>query len=198
MINRGLCVLIYIFMGYLFRQYEESANNHKMMAKLIIICMVIYVTLGIATLHFYPGQNLDVHLNRYYSYSICFVMILTGLLAITMIAKIIEHFPKGVILVGQNTLVIYLFHSFVVTIIVRIFRIIHLPINALTSVLITLITSVGCTGMALIIKRFVPGLLGCNYNRKSKPQFCWQRNCSCEGARREEGVVDSKQLQKLK
>lgn len=159
MINRVFCVLLYMFMGYLFRQYEERINNHQMTV-LTIICVVIYVALGIVTLHFYPGQSLDVHLNYYYSYPICFAMILSGLISIAVIAKRIEAFPNWILLVGQNTLVIYLFHSFGVTMVERMFRIIHLPINALTKVLITVIVCAVCTTLAIAINRFIPGLLG--------------------------------------
>jgi fucose 4-O-acetylase-like acetyltransferase len=87
-------------------------------------------------------------------------MILTGLFAIGMLAKRIGHFQKWIITVGQNTLVIYLFHSFVVTILVKVLRIVHTPINAFTNALITILTCAVCTVLALIINQYVPVLLG--------------------------------------
>jgi hypothetical protein len=67
MINRAFCALIYIFMGHMFKQHEGTVKEHKM-STIMILCVIIYVALGIATIYFYPNQNLDVHLNRYYNY----------------------------------------------------------------------------------------------------------------------------------
>lgn len=167
MINRAVCALLFIFMGYLFRQYEEKIDGLKTITiPLVIGGTVIYIGLGIATLYLYPGQNLDVHLNRYYNYPICFAMIIIGLFVLFVIARKIGHFPKWVLLVGQNTLVIYLFHTFAVSVTAKVFQIVHLTVNTITNIFITAIACAVCTVLALIINRLVPELLGKKREKK--------------------------------
>ena len=159
MINRAMCAIVFIYMGHLFRCYESQIDRLKLSLPLLTgTC--IYIGLGLLTLFLYPGENLDVHLNRYYSYPICFAMIIIGLFIVFILAKKIGSFTKGVLLIGQNTLIIYLSHSYIAAILAKVFSLVRVPINPFTNILITVITCAVGTALGLIINRFIPGIMG--------------------------------------
>ena len=56
-------------------------------------------------------------------------------------------------LIGWNTLTIYLLHAVVVKDVVRIFKSVHIPINKLSNALVTVIATAVCLGIALLIDR---------------------------------------------
>jgi len=163
MINRACTVQVFLLIGMILRRYEDTIG--KMIGKVpcILLGTGFYVGLGIISMHFYPGKALDVHLNEYYNYVICLLMIVTGILMLFIVAKkYIKKYLTWWLLIGQNTLVIYLLHSYVIKVTVRIFNILHIPINQFSNLFITFAVSTICLFISLLLKRYAPYLMGVN------------------------------------
>lgn len=161
MVNRALAVQLFLLIGWLFRKYEGSIVERIGKAWILGVGGAIYIALGILSLVLYPGQVMDVHLNEYYNHAICQLMIWIGIGTLFVLAAVvIKKYPKWWVLIGQNTLVIYLFHSFAVRVGVKVFSIVHLPVNRLSNVLLTAVVTAACLSISLLINRFLPELMG--------------------------------------
>ncbi len=171
MINRALTVQVYLLIGWLFKRYETVIVERIGKLPILLIACVVYIGLGVVSLFVYPGQVMDVHLNKYYSYMICLMMIWLGIFSLFIAAKkYIKRVPRWWTAVGQNTLVIYLFHSFVVRLGAKAFQLVHLPVNKLTNVLLTAIACAICLGIALLINWLFPELMGKKRKIKKREQ----------------------------
>ena len=161
MISRAMAVQLFLLIGWLFRKYEGIIIERAGKAWILGAGCAVYIALGILSLVIYPGQVMDVHLNEYYSHAICQLMIWIGIgILFVLAAAVIKKYPKWWVLIGQNTLVIYLFHSFVVRAGVKAFSIVHLPVNRITNILLTAIVTAVCLSISLLINRFLPELMG--------------------------------------
>lgn len=160
MINRAMAVQLFFLIGWLFRKYEVTIIERLGKAWALGVGGGIYIALGILSLVLYPGQVMDVHLNEYYSHVICQLMIWIGIGTLFALAAVIKKYPKWWVMIGQNTLVIYLFHSFAVRAGVKAFNVIHLPVNRMTNILLTAIATAVCLSISLLINRFLPELMG--------------------------------------
>ncbi len=161
MINRAMTVQVFLLIGWLFRSFEKPIVERGGKAWLLLIGFLVYIGLGILSLLVFPGQVMDVHLNKYYDYLICHAMIWIGIFGLFIAcAKYLKKFPGWWVCVGQHTLVIYLFHALVVRLCMKAFGLVHIPINRLTNTLLTALTCAICLGISLLIHWLIPELMG--------------------------------------
>jgi len=100
---------LFILFGYWFRRREASILSAVSTAKLFIL-IAAYAALTVCSIFLFPDQRMDVHTNRYYSFWLCGLMILIGLLVWFVGAQRMKKFPRWLVFVGQNTLVFYIVH----------------------------------------------------------------------------------------
>ena len=113
---RAMAVQPFFWFGHAFRQSEntkigkEFLNNNINLA----VAAVLYVTFIASTFYFYPGRSIDVHLNRYFNIPICALQILMGLYCLFVLFQRFSQFPKWIVEIGKCSLVIYIWHGFVI------------------------------------------------------------------------------------
>ena len=161
MVNRALSVQIFLYIGRTFCINEEAIVRKLERLPVLLGGTFLYILLGVFSLVFYPGQSMDVHLCRYYNILICGPMIWSGIYLLTVfVMRYMNDYPKWLVLIGQNTLVIYLLHSYCIKVLVKVFDILHIPVNRFTNIFITLIVCTAGTLISLILHRFFPELMG--------------------------------------
>ena len=165
MINTALIVQIYLLTGLLYKSYDKQIAK-----KPVLLCGAgVYVLLGVLTLVFYPGHNIDIHLNKYYNYAICLLMIGVGLICLFILADtVIKKYPRIVVLVGQNTLVTYLFHGYVVKVVLKALSIVKISKNWFISIFVTIVVCLVCTVISIIIRKVCPPIMGARRKTEAK------------------------------
>jgi fucose 4-O-acetylase-like acetyltransferase len=161
LINRAVSVQIFLYIGYLFNCYEKPVFRIIREAKPIITGTVIYLVIGILSLVLYPGQCLDVHLCIYYNVFLCLLMILVGNITLTiLIRNKIKKYPGWLTKIGQNTPIIYRLHGYLSRTVIKVFNIIHIPVNWVTSIFLTFVVCSAGMEISALIHRFLPELMG--------------------------------------
>lgn len=159
MINVAFVVQLYILIGYLYKKLETKIGLFENW--IVFIGATIYIALGIMTLVFYPGQCLDIHVGCYYNLIMCILMIYIGCFTAFAAASKIKYYPKWLCYIGQNTLVIYIYHGYVLEIFKRIFNRLNVDFqNWAFAILITITTVAVCCLIAWLINLLLPELLG--------------------------------------
>lgn len=166
MINVAFVVQLYILIGYIYKKLEAKIGLFEY--KLVILGIAIYIALGIITLEIYPGQSLDIHVGRYYNLPICILMIYLGCFAVLIFASKIKKIPKWLCYIGRNTLVIYIYHGYVLEIFKRISGSLNIYFhNWAIAIIITIITVAICCLLSWLINLLLPELLGKRRRKKT-------------------------------
>lgn len=160
MTNRALVAQGFIIIGYELRNVLNSRLKSFSMAGILFL-LLIYMALILLTLHFYPGESLDVHTNTYYNYPICMIMIIIGCTMMTMLFNYINDFPKVLVFIGQNTLVYYIWSSYSSLFFVKILSFLGLGLDNIGISIIVLVLMCCSLGIcAMIVNRFFPFAVG--------------------------------------
>ncbi len=151
----------FILLGRTYRDHRKVVQDQAW--RWIIPAGIAVYALGIAaSMIYYPGRCLDVHVSRYYSIPLCAVLIASGLITLMTAADKTGRFPSWLCYIGKNTLIIYLLHGYVRSALRKGLSMIHwsipdsLPGYAAEFAAVMLIT-VAC---AMIVNRWFPFLLG--------------------------------------
>lgn len=170
MFNRALIVQFYILLGYLFKRNEDQLSSIK--GTSIILAFLIYILLGLISLKIWPDSGIDVHMNSYYNYPLCFTMIALGGFALFSAGKAIFEkkryfFPRIVLFIGQNTIVFYLLHSYNIAALVKVFSLLHIQLSFYPFAIVKTAFGLFMCGIeALILIRCFPWAIG-KQNAKS-------------------------------
>ncbi len=160
MLNRAMLMQIFILSGYLYRKNEERFSKFSWNS--IIALFIIYIAMGGFSLKIWPGKCLDVHLNKYYNWPFCFIMMLYGCFTMFIFANKLVRIPRILSFIGQNTLVYYLLHSYNIQASVRILSVIKIdiPDSLIGACIKTIIACIACAIEAMLINRFLPEIVG--------------------------------------
>ncbi len=161
MISTALCVQPYICLGKIFKTYIENnayVSRHKNIVMLVGVA--VYLGSGILSIVLYPGQCLDVHLNKYYNFLLCGIMIIVGIYTLFFLSKSLKKHLKPFVIVGRNTFVIYLIERRVGILGTSILKSFNIEINKLSAVLILVFVLTLGTLISICLKRFLPFLMG--------------------------------------
>ncbi len=161
MINRAMIAQIYVLIGVVFKRYEIRLKQLPWLCILgIFVCYVILAFVGSII---WPGQTIDVHLNQYFNYPFCFLLICIGCFAMLIGASKYERCPKFIAFVGRNTLVFYLLHMQNVQAFRYTLKLVRVSIPE-TFILGALTKTIACVIMcsleAIILNRYFPALVG--------------------------------------
>lgn len=161
MFNRALVAQIYLLFGYLYRQYADRLKA-RAGTWTVPALWAVYLGLGILTLLLFPGQSMDIHLNRYYNVPFCMVMVWVGVTAMFYTAEnCVRRFPKWLLFVGNNTILIYIYHSYVAKAIdVAAARLGYPEIGRLGALFVAAAACAVCCALAVPLNRFAPELQG--------------------------------------
>ena len=161
MINRALAVQIYLLIGWVYRKYESKILNYNKKIYLISLGICVYLGLGILSRAMYPGEKINIHHTEYYNHVLCQSMIWIGVIILFVGAgHYVPKFPKIWTMIGQNTLVIYLYHYWIVKIAIKIFNRVNMPINRVTNIFLTAFVCITCLLISISINRILPELMG--------------------------------------
>ena len=160
MFNRALVVQPFFLIGYLFRQHENFLIKIKW--HWIILGVFLYIAFCLFSMKCYPFESIDVHLNKYYNIPYCLLLIYLSCFLL-FVAACKSNFNSSILsFIGQNTLLIYIWHSYVIGILVRALSLvdISLPSNFLSPILKLIWACFGCGICAIIFNRFLPEVVG--------------------------------------
>ena len=155
LINIAMTVQPYFLMGYLYRRYELKFSKPLWWGLALIVA---YFALGWL---FYPQSRMDVHYAAFSNLSLCSAMTVIGLLALFLLAPLVKY-PKWLLSVGKNSLVIYMLDRYALIPFAMIFDFKHYTLGVIASVaLLYLVWSAAiCILAGKIINRYVPWVTG--------------------------------------
>ena len=163
--NTALCAQLFLLIGYFYKCNEEHINKLKHYGW--IAALSLYGVLLFVSYKYYPNAAIDIHNNRYYSYLINIPMIVLGNFALfSLFSKI--RFPRGPItFIGRNTLVYYVMHEYCFGILTVAIRKLKWDVaNPWIILVVLLITAAVCGGIAAILRRYTPFLIGAKRKKK--------------------------------
>ena len=140
MISRGFVAQLFLLIGYSFKEYESKRYKINMWG--VLIFAGLYFCVGVISLLLYPSYSLDVHLNYYYNYIICFLMIISGnflLFCVSSRANVRLHILE---FIGKHSLIFYIWSGYASFIFTKILTITGITENV-NYQLIGLIKTVG-------------------------------------------------------
>ena len=111
MINRALTIQWLFVLGFCLKEKENVVLNTTYFKKYILLALVLYVTLCMCFLQIYPDQFYDVHMNRYFFIPLTWSIISLGILLSFSFFANLKYVSKVLVLIGQNTLLIYMIHG---------------------------------------------------------------------------------------
>ena len=160
MINRALTVQPFFLIGYLFRE------NESRLAKLnwcwIGFFSVLYLVLCLISTIVYPGKTLDVHLCRYYNIPYCLFIIYLGCFLLLTFAQKANLYSRILCFIGQNTLVIYIWHGLSFGLLIGLYSFWGKQISFTwwEGIIKTVWACLICGGLAVLINNYFPELVG--------------------------------------
>lgn len=168
MFNRALTAQIFLLIGYLLKKYEYYLNEDKVGYAWIGACL--FIILGIVSIIFYPGLNLDVHTGQYYNPAISLSMIIIGCVSIFSIAKRYDWRCKVLEFVGRNSLIFYIWAGYGLAVYGIVSGKLGFVIgNPIIEALIqTVVICAVCTVASILINRFLPEIVGKKRARKEE------------------------------
>ena len=161
MINRGMAILWLFVLGLLIRKYEASLVI--MVRKYLIWFSILFIVMGAIFMYLYPGEFYDVKWNRYYFIPLTWGMIILGILIAFALFSQAKRIPQWIVLVGQNTLAIYMLHDYGVSAFRKLLSIsgFHSDIlYPIVAVLGTCFACACCLAFSLLANKYLPEIVG--------------------------------------
>ena len=161
MINRGMAILWLFVLGLFVRKYEVVLVS--VVRKYIVWISVLFLAMGAVFMYLYPGEFYDVHWNRYYFIPLTWGMIILGILIAFALFSNAKYIPKWIVLVGQNTLAIYMLHEYGLSAFRKMVSILGCELDILfpiVAVLGTCFACACCLAFSLLANRYLPEIVG--------------------------------------
>lgn len=160
MINRSLVVLSFFLIGYLFKQHQNEFN--KIEWKYILFMFFLYLGSCWASFIFFADVIIDIHFNYYYNIPYCFYLIFLGVFVLFMAASKSNFSNQLLNIIGQNTLILYIWHKEIILILVYFMSALQLSIpNFWLFAVIKTIWAVSiCNICAKFLNKCLPELVG--------------------------------------
>lgn len=158
MIDTALIVQFFFLLGMTIREKEVKLTCKWQIW--IPFYIGTYFILGLLDMLLWQGQALDVHKNSYFNIPLCAIMIILGCISLFTLFRMLDIKNYLLVYIGQNTLLIYIFHGFCIHLFDRVFKsyiIIPLPIYGFIQAVFAI--SICCV-LAFCINRYIPELVG--------------------------------------
>ena len=161
MTDTAFVVQAFFVLGLLIKKYEQQLSACWM--RWLPAVGVVYILIGGGILMFWPGESLDVHLNKYFNIPVCAMMIVLGCMCVFMLFKVRNLSPRWLVYIGQNTLLIYLLHDYFLGAFYR--ASIYLPVlQTLPQPLFALLKAsfaiAACCALAVVVNKYCPVIVG--------------------------------------
>ena len=155
LINVAMTVQPYFLMGFLYRRYESIITKQCWWW---VALLVAYFAVGWI---FYPQSRMDVHYAAFSNLPLCAAMTVIGLLALFMLAPLVRY-PKWLLSVGKNSLVIYMLDRYALIPFAMVFDFKHYPPAVIASVALLYLgwSAAVCILAGKIINRYAPWVTG--------------------------------------
>ena len=165
-INTAFIVQFFFVLGYMVRKHENYLLEKSRV--LLPSNIIVYLLLGISILFVWPGQSLDVHLNRYCNIPVCACMIILGCTSLFVGFNKGGLAPRWLVYVGQNTLLIYMLGGLGFGIYNRLVALCSLPTLPLPvyGILKATFSIISCCLLAWFANRYIPEIVGKKRIRK--------------------------------
>ena len=161
MFNTALVCQVFFAFGYLIRRYEWLLDKISIVHSVILL--VLYVSLCfISKCLFDDYLYFDCHLNHYYNIPYCLLLIVVGVIVCFSVVKKITKFPRWLVFLGQNTLIVYLWAGHTILFFVVLHKLgVVIPDKSLFFSTLHTIWACGvCMGASYIVNRHVPFIVG--------------------------------------
>ena len=160
MINRGMVILWLFVLGLLIRKYEVPLVT--LVRKYMIWFSMLFIVMGVVFMYLYPGEFYDVKWNRYYFIPLTWGMIILGILLAFTLFSHVKQIPQWIVLVGQNTLAIYMLHDYGLSAFRKLLSIsgFHSDILFPLAVLGTCFACACCLAFSLLANKYLPEIVG--------------------------------------
>lgn len=159
-INTALICQSFLLLGHLIRKHEHKLQELKLWVPLGGVAG--YMLLAIVSMLLFPGKALDVNNNIYYNIPMCIALITLGCITLFALAPKIKWYPRSLVFIGQNTLVLYIFHPIgraIVELVLQKLQI-TLPDTWYTALGMTAVVCVGCGLGAALLNWLLPEAVG--------------------------------------
>lgn len=167
MINRGMVILWLFVLGLLIRKYEAPLVTF--VKKYMIWLLMVFVVMGVVFMYLYPGEFYDVKWNRYYFIPLTWGMIILGILMAFTLFSHAKQIPQWIVLVGQNTLAIYMLHDYGVAVFRKLLSISGLDFGLfypVVAVIGTCFACACCLAFSLLANKYLPEIVGRKRKRR--------------------------------
>ena len=161
MINRALTVQWLFVVGYILRVHQEMLFNA--IKNVMMYVSLLFIILGIIFCVLYPNQFFDVHLNKYYFIPLTWTYIILGVLISFYwfkTCKKTSRLLKIIALVGQNTLMIYMFSGWVLRLFSSYRNVTPVYIYPFFAFFEMLIVVTICLTLSLLANQYMPLIVG--------------------------------------
>ena len=161
MINRAMTIQWLFVFGFILRNKEDQILEWVRMRMFILL--TLFVLLGVIFILIYPGEFYDLHYNRYYFIPLTWTIIILGILIVFSLYGTWTSVPNWLVLIGQNTLIIYLLHGRLVNYLRVLLPESIVQFQAtypLYAFVETVIVCAICLVLGLLVNRYLPEVVG--------------------------------------
>ena len=158
-INNAFIAQAFLLIGWLFRRHEDR------LARLgwgpVLALAGFYVLLGVISRLAWPGVHIDVHTNRYDFVPFSMLMIYAGCASLLLIGRKLDFAPRALCFIGQNTLIYYMAHNYVISALNRAWSLAGVSLPYWPAIAVnTALACVACGVLSALVNRFLPELAG--------------------------------------
>lgn len=159
-LNRAMIVQAFFFIGFIFKRYSHIFFNLKKVY--FGVGVMLYFLLGVLSERFFPGESIDVHLNHYCCIPFSFLFIFLGVFLLFYIAPKINFHFDWIKKIGQNTLVIYIWHGYAVALFAKLLTLFNVDYCNIYGIamLKTIFACATCCLLSILLNRLCPYLIG--------------------------------------
>lgn len=163
-IDTALMCIWFVYIGY-FIKNSFKVKEFVLSKKAVILFAIMYSLLCVISYIKFGLSNLDINRAVFYSFKLCMVMILVGIIMLFSIGKLIDS-NKILEFIGQNTLAYFILHTFFFKFTIFVLgrmSILNLIKNTfLNATVVTAIAMIIMVPVLLIINRYFPIMVGKN------------------------------------
>lgn len=161
MINRAMTIQWLFVLGFVIKIKEGIITD--LINRRIIPFLILYIVLGVAFVICYPGGHYDLHYNRYYFIPLSWNIIILGIVVVFTFFHDLNNVPNWLVLIGQNTLIIYLLHGRIAYCLKYFFSFIYFEIKnyyLIYAVIETGVVCMACIVLGLLANKYFPEIVG--------------------------------------
>ena len=157
-VNTALISQFFLLIGLVMRKMRDSKKEIPKWA--VFLMAAVYAVMVAVSFIRYPNKTFSVSYNDYYSVFVCGALIACGVPLMFYFAPKLKY-PKFLLYIGRNTLVIYIMHGYFLGIADEIFNMFGIFDSRILRALIgTAVICAICALIAFLINKYLPFVVG--------------------------------------